>query len=290
MTPGPVVLATATAMAEYDVDLLPMADAVKARGAECVAVSWDDQEFDWSAASLVVIRSTWDYSTRLAEYLAWTTRVAALTRLANPAEVIAWNTDKHYLGDLIAAGVPTVPARYVAAGEPIEFPYSGDFVVKPTVSAGARDTARYGPDQHAAAEEHVHLLHGSGRVAMTQPYVTRITEGERALVFLGGRFSHALRKNALLTERGVIDNDRVPHPGLVAYTPTAAELGTASAALAAAPGDGDLLYARVDLAVGDDGEPIIMELELTEPNLFCVRAESGLANFADAVLTATGAG
>ena len=39
--------------------------------------------------------------------------------------------------------------------------------------------------------------------------------------------------------------------------------------LAAIPGGPKrLLYARVDLIPGPDGEPLLIELELTEPSLF----------------------
>ena len=77
---------------------------------------------DWASYDLVVIRSTWDYSWRADEFTAWAQKVAAVTRLANPAAVVRWNTDKRYLGELAAAGVPTVPTRYFAPGEPAELP------------------------------------------------------------------------------------------------------------------------------------------------------------------------
>jgi glutathione synthase/RimK-type ligase-like ATP-grasp enzyme len=278
-----VVLATAVGEVDFDDDLDAMVQRLRSMGLNCQAVAWDEPDFDWSTTTLVVNRSTWDYCGRLEEYLAWTRRVSAVTALSNPAQVIAWNTDKRYLNDLVAAGVTAVPSRFSAPGEATTFPESGDFVVKPAVSSGAKDTARYGQEQRAAAEEHVRMLHASGQVAMVQPYLTRISEGEGALVFLGGAFSHAIRKGPLLTESGVIDNNRVAHPNLVDYTPSDAELAIAAQALSACLNSDDLLYARVDLAVGEDGTPVVLELELTEPNLFCTRSEAAMANFANAV-------
>ena len=66
---------------------------------------------------LAVLRSTWDYSLRLQEFLRWVDRASARTTLLNPANVVRWNTDKHYLAHLARAGVPVVPSTFVEPGE-----------------------------------------------------------------------------------------------------------------------------------------------------------------------------
>ena len=277
---GRVVLATSTIGLERDTDLVPMLDALRAGGVDAEAVRWDAEGYDWAACDSVVIRSTWDYSGRLEEYLDWADTVAEVTRLYNPAEVVRWNCDKRYLRDLADRGVPVVPTTFLAPGEAVELPAHEQFVVKPCVSAGARDSARYTADQAALAEAHVRSLHAAGETAMVQPYLSRIAEGERALVFLGGEFSHALRKGPVLTDVGVIDNARVPHPDLIVHQPSAAELEVAATAIDAVPGsDGALLIARADLALADDGSPVVMELELIEPFLFFGHSPEGLQRF-----------
>lgn len=278
-----IVLATAAIGFERDRDLALTVDALRAEGLEAEAVAWDTPGHDWAACDRLIIRSTWDYGERLAEYLAWTDSVSALTRLHNPAEVVRWNSDKHYLGQLAELGVPTVPTTYLGPGEEIILPTDGSYVVKPTVSAGAKNTARYLVHQRTLAEDHVKALHAAGATAMVQPYLDRIAEGERALVFLGGEFSHALRKGPVITDIGVIDNARIAHPDLVEHQPSAAELAVANAALRAIPGADPVLIARVDLALVDDGSPVVMELELIEPNLFFFHNEQGLRRFAEVV-------
>ncbi|KOU20566.1 hypothetical protein ADK52_25995 [Streptomyces sp. WM6372] len=278
-----VALATSAPGLAWDSDLPLMLEALRARGVDAVAAAWNDPDFDWSRCAAVVIRSTWDYAARRAEFLAWADAVQGATRLDNPAALVRWNTDKRYLGELAGRGVPVVPTRFIAPGEALVLPGDGQFVVKPTVSAGARDTARYAEHHHEAAAGHVAALHAAGSTAMVQPYLTRIDEGERALVFLGGSFSHAIRKGPVLTDVGGVDNDRVPHPDLVPHRPSAAELALAEAALAAAQGARALLYARVDIATADDGAPVVMELELVEPNLFLGHGEHGLRRFTDLV-------
>ncbi|WP_069773917.1 RimK family alpha-L-glutamate ligase [Streptomyces sp. LUP30] len=273
--------------ASKDVDLPVLVEALRAAGAEADGVFWDDADVDWASYDLVVIRSTWDYSWRADEFTAWAQKVAAVTRLANPAAVVRWNADKRYLGELAAAGVPTVPTRYFAPGEPAELPAGGEYVIKPASGAGARYAARYTPDAHETAVRHLARLHAEGLTAMVQPYVRAIdTGGERALQFFGGRLLHASRKRAVLAPGTAFDAEKVAHPGLEPWTPSPAELAVAESALAALPGAPELLYARVDLVDGDDGRPQVMELELVEPNLFLFLHPESTPKVVTAILAA----
>lgn len=252
-----------------DRDLPGLVRALEEAGAEASAEVWDDGEVDWSGFDLAVIRSTWDYSWRAAEFTAWAERCGTLTRLANPADVVRWNTDKRYLGELAAAGVPVVDTRYLAPGDALDLPDDHEYVVKPTSGAGARFAARYTPDEHDTAVRHLRRMHAEGFTAMVQPYVRGIdTAGERALQYFGGSLLHASRKGPVLAPGTPYDQRKVAHPGLTAWTPTLEEAAIARKALASVPGRPELLYARVDLVDGEDGRPRVMELELVEPNLF----------------------
>lgn len=253
-----------------DALLLPALDAV---GIDAVPAVWDDPAVDWPAYDLVVVRSTWDYVPRREEYLAW---ARSVPRLANPAPVLSWNTDKRYLRQLEDAGVPVVPTTWVEPGD-VYRPPAGEHVVKPTVSANAADTARYPPG--ADSTEHVRRLLDAGRPVMVQPYLAAVDEaGETALVHLGGAFSHAARKAPVLVP-GLDDPEDVE---ITAREPSAAERVVADAALAAVPFE-PLLYARVDVVPGPDGSPVLIELELAEPSLFLDTAPGAAERLADAV-------
>ncbi|MEV6761496.1 hypothetical protein AB0N16_12760 [Streptomyces sp. NPDC051105] len=270
-----------------DQDLPVLLRALTAAGADAVARPWDDPDVEWGAFDLVVIRSTWDYSWRTEEFLPWVERVGKATRIANPAAVVRWNSDKRYLGDLAAAGVPVVPTRYLAPGDPVELPSDRDFVVKPTFGAGARFAARYTPGEHGTAVRHLARMRDEGLTAMVQPYVAGIdVGGERALQFFGGRLLHASRKRAVLTPGTAYDADKVAHPELERWNPTPAELTVAERALAAVPEAPELLCARVDLVDGADGQPQVMELELVEPNLFLFLHPGSVDVVAEAILSA----
>ncbi|GAA2668482.1 ATP-grasp domain-containing protein [Actinoplanes palleronii] len=266
----------------------PLRDALVARGVAVDAVSWDDTGADWSRYDLTVIRSPWDYVARHDQFVAW---ARSVPRLANPADIIAWNTDKRYLSELAAAGVPIIPTTFVGPGESWSAPADGEWVVKPTVSAGSQDTARYAlPGQRAEAEAHVSRLTAAGRTAMVQPYLAAVaTAGETALLCLPDAtgeltFSHAIRKGPMLLRTG----EHEINPGsedITPRTPSAAELEIARQALAAIPGGSKrLLYARVDVIPGPDARPMMIELELTEPSLFLREAPTAATRLADGIL------
>ncbi len=243
-------------------------------GVDVEPVVWDDRAEDWASYDLVVVRSTWDYTLRREQFLDW---AASVPRLLNPVDVLAWNTDKRYLAELAATGVPVVPTIFVAPGEAYDVP-AYEHVVKPTVSAGARDTRRFTAGEDSTV--HAVALLAAGRTVMVQPYQSSVDEaGETAVLSFFGEHSHAARKAPVLVPD-------LGDPNAVAITPrkgTPAELAVAQAALAAVPWPEPLLYARVDLVPGPDGSPVLMELELIEPCLFLAQDPGAPARFAAAV-------
>lgn len=275
----------------------PLVHALEAAGARVEYAVWDDAAVDWTGFDLVQIRSVYDYSRRRDEFVAWARSVG--DRLHNAPAIVEWNSDKHYLGELAAAGLPTIPTTYVEPGAPPP-PLDGDIVVKPAISAGGRDSGRFGPGSHADAEELIRSIGASGRTAMIQPFQPSVeSAGEAALVYFDGELSHTLRKGAVLPPDGVAPQLE-PFPGmtaaatmfdpdLVRAAPAAAdeiELGSAVIAhLAEHFGGVPPLYARVDLVRGsDDDRPLIMEIELIEPNFYFEEAPGSADRLAAAVL------
>jgi glutathione synthase/RimK-type ligase-like ATP-grasp enzyme len=265
-----VAVATCAQARGLDEDEPLLLDALRRHGLAGEPVDWDDEGADWSSFRLVVVRSTWDYHERPAEFVAWAEAVERVTRLVNPAPVLRWNTDKAYLRDLAAAGVPVVPTVFADPGDPAPA-VEGPVVVKPAVSAGSRDTARHDDGGSAAALEHSRRLLDAGRTVMVQPYLHAVDEaGETALVHIGGRPSHAMRKGPLLSDgAGDLVGGLFLQEEMSVRDPAAEELAVGEAVLAALPFDAAALaYSRVDLLPGPDGAPLLLEVELTEPSLF----------------------
>jgi hypothetical protein len=148
-----------------DPDAAPLRSALASMGVSSALVAWDDPGADWASFSRVLVSSTWDSVDRPAEYLAWARRVDAATTLVNPAVVIDWGLDKVHQRQLAEARVPVVPTTWVGPGSEWSSPPEGDFVVKPSVSAGGRSTAIYaGADPRAVA--HVRALQALGQTVM----------------------------------------------------------------------------------------------------------------------------
>ncbi len=290
-------LATCRALPDLDADDRPLIEELTDRGFRAEPLVWDDPDIDWSAFDLVVVRSTWDYSPRRDEFVAWARRVP---RLLNPADVLAWNTDKGYLRVLEEAGIPVIPTIWLDPARHLSkravhtrMPAFGDFVVKPVVGAGAKDAGRYQPvsaQSRALAISHAVGLLDAGRAVMIQPYVTSVdTAGETCLVFIDGELSHAVRKDALLTGPSSESDEPFLRERMMPAQATEEQVAVARRALAVAAEqldlDRPLLYARVDLVTGDDGTPMVIELELTEPSLWLQHDGDGasLGAFADAI-------
>lgn len=284
--PDPLVdallaLITARAARALDEDLPPLCAELAARGIAHEVVDWDDAAVDWRRYRLALLRSTWDYIDRYAEFSAWIGRVATLTRLLNAPEVVRWNTHKGYLLELAARGVPIVPTTLLRPGDAIGLPALAELVVKPAIGAGSRAARRF-RDDPAGARAHAAALLDEGRDVLVQPYLARVDEaGETALLYFGGRYSHAIRKGPLLPPNAGATNHLFAPEQIVAREPGADERALAEEVLAAVPFPGSLAYARVDLLRAADGSPVLLELELTEPSLFFAHAPGSVARFVD---------
>jgi glutathione synthase/RimK-type ligase-like ATP-grasp enzyme len=265
-----------------DPDLPLASGALRDAGYDVELVRWDDAAVAWDSYDLAVVRSCWDYAWRLEAFLAW---AEAVPRLRNAVALLRWNTDKTYLRDLERAGLPVVPTVWDPTSAD-ELPDAGEWVVKPSVSAGSRDTARW--SEATAALGHAAELTAAGRTAMLQPYLPSVDDdGETAMLFIGGRFSHAVRKGPLLKRGEGVRMDRDSRGDLRPVEATAAQRTTAQSVFDAVgdlvPGSAAPLYARIDLVGDEAGKPVLLELELTEPSLFLPQAPDAAATLARAV-------
>ncbi len=299
-----VALVSATPALGLDDDLPLVAAALQRLGLDSAVVVWDDPAVDWAAFDLAVVRSTWDYAPRRPEFLAWAEETAGRTQLLNPPAVLAWSTDKRYLVDLTAAGVPTVPTQWLNPHQQVSLRVRGgpddhqpkDFmvgegggavVVKPVVGAGSVGAGRFDGTTAglAAAAGHIAKLLAERQAVMVQPYLDAIDHaGETAIVYIDGEFSHVVTKAAILRPEGAafIEGGLYADERMEPTTATAAERAVADAAVAAAVDrlalTEPLLYARVDLVPGADGQPVVLELELAEPSLFLAYADNAAAD------------
>ena len=289
-----LALVTAVAATGTDEDMPPLLEACLQAGIDTRVLAWDDPTVSWARYDVALLRSPWDYTERLPEFMAWCARVDQATRLLNPLHVLRWNTDKHYLADLAALGVPVVPTVFV---EPDADPLPAleaflsaqdgmlEYVVKPAVSAGSRDTQRYSLAQQFAAGNHIARLLDQGRSVMLQPYLSSVDAlGETALIYLDGEFSHAIRKGPLLRPDEAATDALFAAEAITPRQPADDERELADLVMSAATRRlgiaAPLLYSRVDLIRDAAGQPRLLELELAEPSLFLAHAPGVAAQLA----------
>lgn len=233
---------------------------------------------DFAAFDLVLPLLTWGYCRAAPAWQAavddWAARGLPVL---NPPAVLRWNVDKAYLGRLAARGAPVVPTLYVervseeALGDAAAAFGTEALIAKPRISASAWQTVRWSP---GAA-----LDGGPDGAAMIQPFLPAILDdGEISLIYVAGAFSHAIRKRPSPGDFRV----QPEHAGIITpHAPAPDERAAADTILAAV--DEDLLYARVDLCRDGAGAPVLMELELVEPDLYFQHDPQGGAAFAGAV-------
>ncbi len=286
-----IALVTAVAARDVDEDLPPLQSALLNAGADVTVADWD-RPHDWSRFDIALLRSTWDYPQRLAEFFDWAGDVERQTKLLNPLQVVKWSSDKHYLRDLVRADVPSVLTKFIEPGESAPWriaelssePNVEEFVVKPAIGAGSRDAQRFGPQEKDAAAEHAQRMLSEKRSVLLQPYLSHVDEyGETALIYFEGQFSHAIRKGALLKRKEGPTTELFAKESITPRVPDAAELRVGARAMQAMPFETPL-YARVDLIRDQNGEPVVLELEMIEPSLFFPFAGGSADRFAAAVV------
>ncbi|VTT98743.1 hypothetical protein : Uncharacterized protein OS=Pirellula staleyi (strain ATCC 27377 / DSM 6068 / ICPB 4128) GN=Psta_2518 PE=4 SV=1: GSH-S_ATP [Gemmataceae bacterium] len=266
-------------------------DALSRLGLSSERIDWSRPGVEWSGYRCAVFRTTWDYFDRFAEFSSWLDRVAGQTALCNPAGLVRWNVDKHYLADLAARGVPVVESRFIERGDTVKLSEvlteTGwtDAVVKPCVSGAARHTYRVSQANVAALDPVIEGLLVNESL-MLQPFQGDISvNGEDSLMVFNGSFTHAVRKTPKAGDFRVQDD----HGGTVrAHVPSAEQIELAERAVAAcrpAPA-----YARVDLVRDNRGRLAAMELELIEPELWLRYYPPAADRFARAIADRLAAG
>lgn len=231
--------------------------------------SWDDVHFNWSSTSYVLFRSTWDYFDRFEEFSNWLTTTSKQTKLLNSEFLIHWNIDKHYLLDLQKKGVHICETYFVeqgdtrSLGEIVTTLNYSNFVIKPCVSGGARETYKISIEQVSHYEKRFANLI-SNEAMMIQPFQKNIVDkGEISLMVMNGKFTHAILKIAKPGDFRVQDD----FGGSVHdYKPTKEEIEFAENTVKSCP---ELpIYARVDVFLDNQNKLALAELELIEPELW----------------------
>ncbi|MBP2647337.1 MAG: dcsG [Gemmatimonadetes bacterium] len=277
-----VVLATCRHHPSLTASDALLASHLQSCGVIVTAAPWDNLAPAELRDTVVCLRATWDYHKRSDEFRRW---ISALRErevvLVNPAETVLWNMDKGYLGWLESRGIAIPMTRWIAPGAVIDLPgmlaASGwrRAVLKPRISATAFGTHLVSAATVLGSDE-AGVLARSG--ALLQEFVPEIqSAGEISLMFIDGGFSHAVSK------RPSAGDFRVQHEfggtvGATGASPSLRDFGARVLDAIPVP----WTYARVDVVDTHEG-PVLMELELIEPDLFFTFGSDGARRLAEAL-------
>lgn len=252
-----------------------------ARGLDIVAEAWDSPTAG-AGAEAIVVGPVWDYQDRVAVFMDRICALATKAPVFNPPELIRWNLRKTYLRELGDKGVPVPPTLWVDRPEPEVLTHAFDFfktetiVVKPQIGAGGIGLVKL---DRVDLRSTVQLPDAP---VLIQPFLPSLPrDGELSFVFFDGTLAHALIKKPMAGDFRSQPEYGGTHSRL---EPAASDSATAQRALAAIPGDGPPLYARVDLARLADGDLAVMEIELIEPQLYFDIAPESAELFVAAVV------
>jgi glutathione synthase/RimK-type ligase-like ATP-grasp enzyme len=279
-----IAFATSRELAELWAGDRLLLDELRRRGFTAAPLVWDDPDVRWQDWDVVLIRSCWDYHLKADRFLAWIDRLAASGRVViNPPDVVRWNVHKRYLLEVERVGARIPPTAVLSRGADGDLRSHlarhgwRDAVIKPAISASGHKTRLVrgtpGPEDEAAFRDIV--MEGD---VLAQAYVPEVAEhGEWSFVFFDGRYSHAALKRAAAGEfrvhiewGGTVETGNPP-PALIVQAQGIID----ALALGAA-------YARVD-GTEADGDLMLMELEVIEPELFFDRHPEATARLADAI-------
>lgn len=277
-----LALATRSDLPTWEVDDRHLHRALHDLGVAFEQPVWDDPRADWARYDAVLVRTTWDYQEKLPAFRRWAEHVAATSRLWNPKPVLAWNTHKHYLRQLGAAGVPLAPTTWLDRGSRVDVArlvanggYREAFL-KPCVGSTARETLRFPATASGFAQAQAHvdrlLPHED---LMLQPFLGQVlVRGEWSAIFVDGQITHCVRKIPVAGDYRVQDDFGARDEP---YDPTQRERELAQRAMQVVQQEGGpcpgadgspLLYGRADFLWNDAGDCVLTELELVEPSLF----------------------
>ncbi|HEX4244228.1 MAG TPA: hypothetical protein VHY77_01570 [Acidimicrobiales bacterium] len=257
-------------------------EALAAEDLESSVQVWNDPTVDWGRFDLVLAMFAWGYVTHRRAFVAWAYEVENRTRIVNSAPILDWGSDKTYFIDLAAEAIPIVPTEWVLPNGQWRAP-SDDYVIKPSVASGGIGAARYVDQGLEVADRHIHRLHAEGQTVMIQPYQSRIdVEGETALFFVDGTYSHAISKQALLRADVGVTERLWEQQVITAAQPRDDQKFLGENVMCAVDRlVGPTTYARVDVVDGTEGSPLVLEVEVVEPSLFlthCPDAARGIAS------------
>ena len=260
-----------------------LVDALTPLGISVTPIPWTQIDpYAQVDSQPIVLRSTWDYHRIPTMFALWLNALEDSGRtIWNDAAVARDNIDKIYLKQLEAAGIAIPRTCWLdrvdeqSVRRALEDERWRQAVLKPRIAATAYGTFHVTPNTELSPDD---LAPARASGALLQEFVPEILDrGETSLMYCDGVFSHAVSKHAksgdyrVQKDFGGEVEPVMPSPDLIAF---------ADRVISTIPSK--CLYARVDVVETMRG-PLLMELELIEPELYFLVVPSAAGRFATAI-------
>jgi glutathione synthase/RimK-type ligase-like ATP-grasp enzyme len=262
----------------------PLAAALRGRGVTVTPMPWTEIDRDAPVdAPPVLLRSTWDYHRSPMAFGSWLSAVGDSRRtMWNKPSIARGNIDKRYLEHLEASGSAIPKTRWLDRADLATVRQTladekwDRAVLKPRIAATAYGTFLVTSESELSNRD---LAPARASGALLQEFVPEIeSRGEISVVYCDGVFSHAVSKRARAGDYRVQQDfggsvkPMTPSPELLSFTDRVMSSAT-----------GSTLYARVDVVESSRG-PLLMELELIEPELYFLIVPAAAVTFARAIV------
>ncbi|MCL4338728.1 hypothetical protein M1271_03500 [Patescibacteria group bacterium] len=272
----------------FDGDKL-LIEPFRKRGFVPIAIPWDKKDIDWTDFDIVILRSCWDYHTRLKEFYSWIDQcIEKKVNLWNPPEIIRWNTDKSYLFNLQKIGIPIMPTLLCTKDSIDETRNNAilagwkNIIIKPIHGASSYKTFRINTAEFTTSNPTLSNLFSNENI-LIQPFMEEIiTEGEYSFIFINKEYSHAILK---VPQKNEFRSQREFGGKEIAVNPSQSLISQSQKVLENIYSP--LLYARVD-GLNIRGQFQLMELELTEPYLFFEKKGNSEEKFVNSAINLSG--
>lgn len=251
----------------YDELLIPPMNNL---GWDVSFIPWDLSDVNWDEYDIVLIRSTWDYQSRIQEFLKVLESIdKSKSLLLNPLPIIHQNIEKTYLIELEAKGIDTIPSIFQKKFNTEKVMQSfSDFncdkiIIKPVVGANA-DNIILGSKFEIKSQLHEIKSVYSELPYIIQPFLNSVLkEGEFSLMYFNNKYSHAISK---IPKEGDfrVQEEHGGKIDIIKKVPKEIQ-NLADKVIKILPKN--CFYSRIDILLMH-GKPKVIEVELIEPSLY----------------------
>lgn len=240
---------------------LALKNALENLNLEAEIISWENKNINYYNYDCLILKSVWGYQKKYYEFKKWLEYLKNNNiDLFNSVDMIIDNIRKDIqFGILDKYNIPHVPTIFQK--EKIDKSKIGEKqVIKPIISGSGFNTFK---SDNIDLEIYNKIMQEEDNGIIIQPFIEEIKNGEYSIIFIDGENTHNMvRYPGIFTEKiKPYEIKTVPQKVLnLAYR------------VKNIPEYAGALYMRVDIV--NDNDPLIMEVELAEPDLLTRNLES----------------